>query len=103
MPRFRSLSATAVAVLPAMALSPVLALTAATTLRLPAHRAELQVLPGNQAWHLAVERHYGQPGNASGYSTIVTAGRRVWAFGGTNPGGLSSGGHGPHRPHLARG
>src|SRR5580658_5612761 len=90
MPRFRSLSATAVAVLPAMALSPVLALTAATTLRLPAHRAELQVLPGNQAWHLAVERHYGQPGNASGYSTIVTAGRRVWAFGGTNPGGLSS-------------
>ncbi len=85
MPRFSSLTATAVAVLPAMALSPVTALSPA------AHRAEShQAQLAGQVWHLAVERHYGQPGNASGYSTIVTAGRRIWAFGGTNPGGLSS-------------
>ncbi len=85
MPRFSSLTAAAVAVVPAMTLSPVMALSPA------AHRAEPhQVKLTGQAWHLAVERHYGQPGNASGYSTVVTAGRRIWAFGGTNPGGLSS-------------
>lgn len=91
MPRIRSLAATAVAVLPAMSLSPVTAPSPAIALSPAAHRAEpRQVKPAGQVWHLAVERHYGQPGNASGYSTIVTAGRRIWAFGGTNPGGLSS-------------
>jgi hypothetical protein len=38
-----------------------------------------------------VGRHYGQPGNFSGYSAIaITRGRAAWVFGGTNPGGLST-------------
>lgn len=41
-------------------------------------------------------RHYGQPANASGYSTIVVTGKHAaWVFGGTNPGG-------PSRPVAAR-
>jgi len=40
---------------------------------------------------MAVIRHYGLPGNASGYSVIVVTGsNQAWAFGGTNPGGLSA-------------
>jgi hypothetical protein len=36
-------------------------------------------------------RHYGQPGNFSGYSAIAITGRHAaWVFGGTNPGGMSS-------------
>jgi len=43
------------------------------------------------AFRVAVTRHYGQPGNASGYSVLVVTGaRQAWAFGGTNPGGQSS-------------
>jgi hypothetical protein len=38
-----------------------------------------------------VSSHFGQPGNASGYSAIVATGRRqAWVFGGTNPGGSST-------------
>ena len=40
---------------------------------------------------VAVIRHYGLPGNASGYSVIIAAGRgQAWAFGGTDPGGPSA-------------
>jgi hypothetical protein len=42
------------------------------------------------AWRLALTSHFGGPGNASGYATILMAGRRTWVFGGTNPGGQSS-------------
>jgi hypothetical protein len=43
------------------------------------------------AWRMTVARHYGDPDNASGYSAIVATGRdHAWAFGGTNPGGVSS-------------
>jgi hypothetical protein len=84
MPRYRSLGAAAVAILPAMILSPA------------AGRAEVQRTTVQRAavlspeWHMAVNLHYGQMPNASGYSVILTVGRLVWAFGGTNPGGESS-------------
>lgn len=91
MPRIRSLSATAVAILPAIALSPA-AGHASVRQPQPASQADpaSQAKPASQAWRLAIDRHYGQPGNASGYSEIVTAGRALWAFGGTNPGGQGS-------------
>jgi hypothetical protein len=79
MPRFRLFGAIAVAFLPALVLSPGAA-------KAVAHHA----LPLTSAWHLAVNRHYGRPANASGYSEILTAGQVIWAFGGTNPGGQSS-------------
>ena len=45
----------------------------------------------SSAFRMAVIRHYGLPGNASGYSVIVVTGsNQAWAFGGTNPGGLSA-------------
>ena len=79
MRRFRSLSAAAVALLPVMALSPAVA-----------HAGARQAQSPRQAFYLASGMHYGQPGNASGYSEILTAGRTIWAFGGTNPGGRSA-------------
>lgn len=40
---------------------------------------------------VAAIKHYGPPGNASGFSVIVATGaRQAWAFGGTNPGGPSA-------------
>jgi hypothetical protein len=40
---------------------------------------------------VAATRHYGQPGNASGFSVIIAAETgRAWAFGGSNPGGPST-------------
>jgi hypothetical protein len=84
MPRYRSLSAAAVAILPAMILSP--AGIRAATPQLTAHPAAVLT----PEWHMAVNLHYGQIPNDSGYSEILTAGRVVWAFGGTNPGGPSS-------------
>lgn len=40
---------------------------------------------------MTVPRHYGQPGNFSGYSAIAITGRHAaWVFGGTNPGGSSA-------------
>jgi hypothetical protein len=43
------------------------------------------------AFRVAISRHYGTPGNASGYSVIVATGsREAWVFGGTNPGGPST-------------
>jgi hypothetical protein len=79
MPRFRPLNAAAMAILPAMVLSPA-----------DAQSGTHPVAPLSPAWHLSVNWHYGQPGNASGFSEILLAGREVWAFGGTNPGGPSS-------------
>ncbi len=93
MPRYRSLGAAAVAILPAMILSPA------------AGRAEVQRATVQHAaivspqWRMAVNLHYGQIPNASGYSEVLTVGHVVWAFGGTNPGGQSS----PVAMFLARG
>src|SRR5215469_17866301 len=45
----------------------------------------------SSAFRMAVIRHYGLPGNASGYSVLVVTGsNQAWAFGGTNPGGPSA-------------
>lgn len=42
-------------------------------------------------FRVAASSHYGQPTNASGYSVIAVTGHDdLWAFGGTNPGGLSA-------------
>jgi hypothetical protein len=42
-------------------------------------------------WQITAKVHYGAPGNASGYSTVIATGRNdAWAFGGTNPGGPST-------------
>jgi hypothetical protein len=80
MPRFSSLSAAAMVILPG--LIPGIAGPHAAPGPPPA--------PAAPAWHLALTTHFGGPGNASGYATILMAGREVWAFGGTNPGGQSS-------------
>jgi hypothetical protein len=79
MPRIRSLTASALAVLPVMALAP----------HLGAQSIRHQARPVSASWALAVTRHFGQPGNASGYSAILAAGDSLWVFGGTNPGGGS--------------
>ena len=84
MPRYRSLSAAAVAILPAMILGQV------------SGRADVQPVRVHPAavlspqWRMTVNLHYGQVPNSSGYSEILAVGRVVWAFGGTNPGGQSS-------------
>jgi hypothetical protein len=42
-------------------------------------------------WRLATMQHYGSIHDASGYSAVVTTGKRTaWVFGGTNPGGTSA-------------
>lgn len=42
------------------------------------------------SFQVRLRQHYGSAGNASDYSVIVSAGKRVaWVFGGTNPGGPS--------------
>ncbi len=84
MPRYRSLGAVAVAILPAMILSP--ASGRAEVEQVSMHRAAML----SPQWRIAVNLHYGQVPNASGYSEVLTAGRVIWAFGGTNPGGQSS-------------
>lgn len=82
MPRFRSLSMAALAVLPALPLTlPVSHPPAAVN-----RHAGLT----NPTWDLALSRHFGHPWDASGFSTIVLTGGQLWAFGGTNPGGASA-------------
>jgi hypothetical protein len=45
---------------------------------------------GGAAFQLKLRQHYGPAGNASDFSVIVAASKRVaWVFGGTNPGGVS--------------
>ncbi len=42
-------------------------------------------------FQMRLRQHYGPAANASDYSVIVPAGKRVaWVFGGTNPGGASA-------------
>ncbi len=54
------------------------------------------VKASTSAFRVIVSRHYGTPGNASGYSVIVATGDHdAWVFGGTNPGG-------PSRPVAGR-
>jgi hypothetical protein len=53
--------------------------------------AEPQARTSAAVMRVAAIKHYGQPGNASGFSVIVPTGaRQAWAFGGTNPGGPST-------------
>ena len=90
MPRFRSLSTVALAVLPVLPLSGSLSYLdpgqgAAGGRAAPA-RASLVA----QTWGLAMSRHFGHPGTAAGFSAILTTDGRLWAFGGTNPGGTST-------------
>jgi hypothetical protein len=88
MPRFRWFSTAAIAVLPALPLS------ASVTHPGPGPAAPRgQALHANladQSWDLSVERHFGLPGNAGGFSTILQTAGQLWAFGGTNPGGTST-------------
>jgi hypothetical protein len=90
MPRFRRLSMAALAVLP------VLPLSASLTYLGPGHAAPGAAgSPGPvrlaaQTWDLAMTRHFGHPGNAAGFSAILMTGGQLWAFGGTNPGGSST-------------
>jgi hypothetical protein len=79
MPRFRSPTAAVLGILPALTLGTP-----------PAHPAAGPVSHAIPVWQLADSRHFGQPGNASGFSTVVIAGRQVWVLGGTNPGGPSA-------------
>jgi hypothetical protein len=55
----------------------------------PAARPAAETSPA--ILRLAATKHYGQPGNASGFSVIIATGaRQAWTFGGTNPGGPST-------------
>jgi hypothetical protein len=85
MPRFRSRSAVALAMLPALGLG------AMPGRQLPSHTrlVPTPLQPSAAAWPLAESAHFGQPGNASGYSAILVINGHTWAFGGTNPGGQS--------------
>jgi hypothetical protein len=84
MPRFRWLGTVALAVLPVLPMSTS-----------PGHVAQGHHGTGQparlvrQSWNPALSRHFGVPGNASGFSTILAADGVVWVFGGTNPGGPS--------------
>jgi hypothetical protein len=79
MATFRSVSAAALFLLPGFALGAPLS-----------HGAVPQrATTADLTWSIATTRHFGAAGNASGYSTILTAGRQLWVFGGTNPGGAS--------------
>jgi hypothetical protein len=82
MPSFRSHTAAVLMLLPALTLS----IAPSRQIPQPASHAS-QASP---AWRLAGTQHFGQPGNASGYSSILVAGRQAWVFGGTNPGGQSA-------------
>jgi hypothetical protein len=85
MPRFRSRSAVALAMLPALGLG------IAPGHLDSSHGQPVPAPPRPSApeWQLAESAHFGQPGNASGYSAMLVVDGHVWAFGGTNPGGQS--------------
>jgi hypothetical protein len=68
-------------------LVPVLAFASAPG---PAARSAATTSAG-ASYQVRLRQHYGALGNASDYSVIVSAGKRVaWIFGGTNPGGTST-------------
>ena len=76
----RALSTATLAVLPALSLTAP-----------PTHSADVSAhRPADQGWVLELTQHFGQPGNASGYSTVLLIRGHLWVFGGTNPGGQSS-------------
>ena len=94
MPRFRSISTAALAVLPVLALSAAPGRHAPALVPAGGHayagRDSARARVEDRAWDLVMTRHFGQQGNAAGFSTILRAGRDLWAFGGTNPGGAST-------------
>ncbi len=82
-------------------LVPVLALTGATVpavARQAVHgasgtqrHARTTARISRSPFRVLVSSHFGEAGNASGYSAIVVTGKRTaWVFGGTNPGGPST-------------
>ena len=92
--RIRSTAAVA-GLVPAVALAgasdPALARQGAPDVSGTPHHARPTVLASRSPYRVLVSSHFGQPGNASGYSAIAVTGRRqAWAFGGTNPGGPST-------------
>jgi hypothetical protein len=67
-------------------LVPVLAFASA-----PGPVAQSKATSAGTSFQVRLRQHYGSAGNASDYSVIVSAGKRVaWVFGGTNPGGTST-------------
>jgi len=91
--RIRSTAAVAGLVLALMlagSTGPAAARPAPVALSAPQHTRST-VRASWSPYRVLVSSHFGQPGNASGYSAIVVTGRRqAWAFGGTNPGGPST-------------
>ena len=90
MPRFRRLSTAALAVLPALPLSGSLAPLGPGHAALGPPASPARVRLAAQTWDLTMSRHFGHPGNAAGFSEILTTGGHLWTFGGTNPGGAST-------------
>jgi hypothetical protein len=80
MRRLCSLSTVTLAVLPVLPLS-----------MLPGPATDVALhRPAQPGWVLEQTSHFGQAGNASGYTTVLLTHGHLWVFGGTNPGGQSS-------------
>ena len=90
MPRFRSLSTVALAVLPVLPLSGSLSYLDPGQSAAGGHAAPARASLVAQTWGLAMSKHFGHPGTAAGFSAILITDGRLWAFGGTNPGGTSA-------------
>ena len=77
----RSTAAVVAGIVPVLAFAPA-----------PRPAARIAVTTSSGAsFQVRLRQHYGPAGNASDYSVIVSAGKRVaWVFGGTNPGGPST-------------
>jgi hypothetical protein len=91
--RFRSIAAVAGLVPLALtsATGPAMARQAVAGAIDAPHHARSSGRVSASPFRLVVSSHFGEPGNASGYSAIVVTGRRnAWVFGGTNPGGPST-------------
>ena len=92
--RIRSTAAVA-GLVPVLALAsatiPAMARQAAPGAFGTSHHARSTARTSSSPFRVLVSSHFGEPGNASGYSAIVVTGKRkAWAFGGTNPGGPST-------------
>jgi hypothetical protein len=88
MPRFRWFSTAAFAVLPALPLTASVTHPAPGPAAPRGHAAHASL--ADQSWALSMARHFGLPGSAAGFSTILLTSGQLWAFGGTNPGGAST-------------
>jgi hypothetical protein len=91
--RIRSTAAVA-GLVPVLALAsangPALARQAAAGPVSTRQHARAAVRASVSPYRILAISHFGQPGNASGYSAIAATGKRqAWVFGGTNPGGPS--------------